>query len=531
MTEFNWAFPYPSRRAPVLARNVVTSSQPLASDAGLQMLREGGNAVDAALASAITLTVVEPCSNGVGSDAFAQIYDNGQLYGYSGNGRSPKEWSLSRFDRYSEVPNLGWDSITVPGAVRTWSDVHQRFGKLPFQRLFKPAIEYAERGFHVGPRTALHWKSAAHLYQDFEPFCKHFLPHGNAPAVGDLFKRTELADTLRSIAESNGESFYRGDLAKSIATQAVAEGGAMREEDLQDHQGRWTEPISTTWGDIQLHELPPSGQGLAALIALGILRHVDKSDLQFQSDSWYHNQIEAMKVAIRAAFDHIADPDYMPESTNVATLLDDESLERAAAAIGTSASTQDPVALPTSADTVCLSTADESGQMVSFIQSNFRGFGSGIVIEGTGIAMQNRGCGFVLTPNHPNQVGPSKLPYHTIIPAFVTSTSGEPLAAFGLMGGHMQHQGHVQMILRMFGGNQNPQAASDAPRWYVAPDYRVFVEEGFYDRRIMQLVNRNHGIYVSANEDMFGGAQIVCRLESGYCAASDHRKEGCAVGF
>ncbi len=528
---FSWDFPYRSKRAPVIARNVVATSQPLASQAGIRILQDGGNAIDAILAAAITLTVVEPCNNGIGSDAFAQVFDGERLHGYTGSGRSPSAWSPVRFEQYDEMPRLGWDSVTVPGAVQTWVDLHERFGVTPFDALFESAIEYAERGFHVGHKTAPLWQRSAETYKEFEPFQKHFCVDGRAPDAGELYVRPELADTLRDIAETRGESFYRGTLAQRIVDQSSAEGGCISLDDLDEHRGIWQVPLSVDYRDVRLHELPPSGQGLAALIALGILKYTDVAAKPPDSADWMHLQIEAMKIAIRAAFDHIADIDVMGQFVSIDDLLDEGSLRQAAAAIRTKAADIPPLALPVSNDTVYLAAADASGIMVSYIQSNYMGFGSGIVIDGTGIAMQNRGSGFVLTGNHPNQVGGRKRPFHTIIPGFVTDHVGSPLAAFGVMGGHMQHQGHVQMVSRMYDHHQNPQAASDAPRWHVTEDFDVVLESGVDPAEANELRDRGHTISIEAEEHRFGGAQLICRLDDGYCAASDHRKEGCALGF
>ncbi len=530
-TAFNWEFPYRSQRAPVAARNVVATSQPLATQAGIEILQRGGNAVDAILAAAITLTVVEPSNNGVGGDAFAQVFDGKKLHGYSGSGRSPQLWHPSRFTHVDRMPTQGWDCVTVPGAVQTWADLHRRFGSLPFTRLFERAVQYANSGFHVGHKTAALWALSREIFADFEPFQNHFCKDGQAPSAGETFARPELAKTLLDIAETDGESFYRGKLAEAIIKQSNMEGGCMTFADLDEHQGLWHEPLAIDYREVRLHELPPSGQGLAALIALGILRHTHVASLQPDSAEWIHLQVEAMKIAIRAAFNHIADIESMAEFVSIEELLDDTSLHQAAATIGPTASALPPIALPYSNDTVYLAAADESGMMVSYIQSNYMGFGSGIVIEGTGIAMQNRGAGFVLDTNHPNQVAGGKRPFHTIIPGFASDLHGEPLAAFGVMGGHMQHQGHVQMISRIFDHDQNPQAASDAPRWHVTPQFDVALEIGTDPKVAAQMAAKGHCVAIEANENLFGGAQLICRIDEGYCAASDHRKEGCAIGF
>ncbi|MFK7913140.1 MAG: gamma-glutamyltransferase family protein [Pseudomonadales bacterium] len=519
--------PYSTARTPIMADNMVATSVPLATQAGVAALHDGGNAVDAALAAAIALTVVEPNSNGIGSDAFAQVWDGIQLTGLNASGRAPRDWTLARFqERYPSrhrPPRLGWDSVTVPGAVSAWVALSERFGKLPFARLFDAAISYAENGFSVTPRVATAWQLAAHTYRDYPDFAEHFLP---APQVGERITRPDQATTLKAIAQSNGEAFYRGNIAAQIAAAAANAGGALSAADLANHSATWVTPIAVNYRDITLHEIPPNGQGLSALIALGILNH--RAIGNIDSEVTVHLQLEAIKIANRAATEHIGDPDSMRAST--ASLLDEATLARLAAGITEQAAALPPVPVLENPGTVYLCAADAQGMMVSFIQSNYLGFGSGIVVPGTGIALQNRGYGFNLTPGHPNCVGPGKRPFHTIIPGFVTR-SGQPLLAFGVMGGHMQHQGHVQMVQRLFDAGQNPQAASDAPRWIVNPDYSVSVEPAFPKTVIAGLRKRGHQIDIEPDVEVFGGAQLIYRTEHGYVAGSDHRKDGQATGF
>jgi gamma-glutamyltranspeptidase/glutathione hydrolase len=520
---FDDALPYASRRAPVLADNLVATSQPLAAQAGLEMLYRGGNAVDAALAAAITLTVVEPTSNGLGSDAFALLWDGSQLLGINGSGRAPAAWTLERFAGLKNMPRLGWDAVTVPGAVSVWVELSQRYGKRPFAELFDTAIHYAEQGYAVGPVTARQWQQDAALFDAYPEFARHF---GAAPHAGQRVRLPATASSLREIAESNGASFYTGALAKRIADASRAAGGALSSEDLAAHRADWVTPIAQPYRDVVLHEIPPNGQGLAAQIALAILNHRDVPALD--SADAIHQQIEAMKLALGAAAEHFADPRAMrvtPEE-----LLEAGSVARAAARIGRRAMHVPPVSLPISHDTVYLSAADASGMMVSFIQSNFHGFGSGIVVPDTGIALQNRGHGFSLDPAHPNCVGPGKRPFHTIIPGFVTR-DGQALLSFGVMGGHMQAQGHVQMVTRLFDYGQNPQAASDAPRWRIEADFSVAIESDFDPRVAAELSARGHQVQVDASARGFGGAQLILRSADGYIGASDHRKEGAAIGF
>jgi len=526
-----WKFPYSSQRMPVFARNIVATSQPLAAQAGLQMLIKGGNAVDAALATAIALTVVEPTSNGIGGDAFALIWNKGKLWGLNGSGKSPQAWNYERFSGFEEMPQFGWDSVTVPGAVDAWATLSNKLGKLPFADLFVPGIEYAQNGFPVSPITASRWSEASEKYLEFSEFCKTFLPMGKSPQAGQLFRCPDQAATLAAIAESHGDSFYKGDLADKIVRCAESSGGVIKREDLEKHLSEWVEPISIDYHETCLHEIPPNGQGLAALIALGILGCHDIKKYPVDSADSLHLQIEAMKMAFAEAHRHLADPNYM--SVSPVDFLQTDFLAHRAREIKMERATHGFSRIPTDYGTVYLSAADRDGMVVSFIQSNYLGFGSGIVIPGTGISMQNRGCGFIVEKGHPNCVDGGKRPYHTIIPGFVTQND-QPLMSFGVMGGHMQPQGHVQMMVRIFDYGQNPQAACDAPRWMLNRDSSVSLEYGVSSHVIEDLRERGHKITPTPHHALhgeFGGAQLIYCLEDGYCAASDPRKDGQALGF
>jgi gamma-glutamyltranspeptidase/glutathione hydrolase len=493
------------------------------------MLLKGGNAVDAALAAAITLTVVEPTSNGIGSDAFALVWDGQRLHGLNGSGRSPRAWTRTRFDGHAEMPMFGWDAVTVPGAVDTWVRLSERFGRLPFTELFPPALDYAEKGFSVSPRIAAQWAEADPIYRGFPEFGKTFFPDGRAPRPGEIFRSPDQAQTLKAIAESRGESFYRGSLADRIVACARASGGAMALEDLGLHEAEWVEPVSIDYRGRSLHEIPPNGQGLAALIALGILRDHEVARYPLDSVDSIHLQIEAMKIAFAEAHRHISDPPAMV--ARVADLLEPGFLLGRSREIRMDRAARPGSKVRTGGGTVYVAAADGGGMMVSFIQSNYCGFGSGVVIPGTGISLQNRAYGFVLEEGHPNCVAGGKRPFHTIIPAFVTRDGG-PLMSLGVMGRHMQPQGHVQMMVRIFDYGQNPQAACDAPRWHVTADFTVGLEPGFPPEVREELKRRGHRCVESAPTSLFGGAQIVYRLESGFhCAASDPRKDGQAVGY
>ncbi len=519
--------PYPSRRPDLHARNVVATSQPLAAQAGLEVLREGGNAVDAAIATAITLTVVEPTMNGLGSDAFAVVSDGSGVHGFNGSGRSPAAWSPDRFAGRETMPANGVDSITIPGAVDTWVRLSQRFGKLPFPRLFQSGIHYAREGYPVSPIVAGNWKMASGLFKDRKAFCETFLPGGRAPRPGEIFRSAAIAETLTEIADTGSQSFYRGSLAAKIVREIERLDGALSRDDLASHEGFFTDCIQQPFAGTEVHELPPNGQGIAALIALGILDHLDLASHPPNSAESIQLQIEAMKIAFAETRKHVADPAAM--SVRHERMLEADFLRHRASEIRI-----DRAAFPTARiepdhGTVYLTTADASGMMVSFIQSNFFGFGSGVVIPETGISLQNRGSGFILDEGHPNRVAGGKRPYHTIVPAFVTRDD-QPLLSFGVMGGHHQPQGHVQVLVRMLLQGCSPQEALDAPRWHLTEDFSIQLEAGL-SHLADALSERGQRVLALAHPWVFGGGQAILREANGYRAGSDPRKDGQAVGF
>ena len=523
-----WQFPYSSQRMPVLAENIVATSQPLAAQAGLTMLAKGGNAVDAALASAITLTVVEPTSNGIGSDAFALIWDGAKLHGLNASGRSPAAWTPQRFAGMSAIPNRGWDSITVPGCVSAWRELSEKFGKLGFDELFEPAIKYASDGYLVSPTIARLWARQGPDLADVPGFREAFLPRGRPPATGERFRHPEQARTLRLIAETRGESFYRGELAEKMVAHSRAHGGAMTMDDLAAHTLDWVEPIAIDYRGHHVHQIPPNGQGIACLMALGILENFEIAPLPPESPQSLHLQIEAMKLALADAFEHVSDPQTMRVTS--AQLLDKNYLKERAKLIDRNGAQRARFGTPRGG-TVYLTSADASGMMVSYIQSNYQGFGSGIVVPGTGISMQNRGIGFVLAEGHVNQVGPRKRPFHTIIPAFMTK-GGQPLMSFGVMGGFMQAQGHMQMAVRLVDYAQNPQAMIDAPRWRIESGPVVNIEEAVAENAIAALRQLGHSVVPADRFSTdFGRAQIIMKTDGGYIGASEWRTDGQAVGF
>ncbi|MHA2037551.1 MAG: gamma-glutamyltransferase family protein [Promethearchaeota archaeon] len=532
---FDWDFKIGQRR-PILAKNIVSTSQPLASQAGLQMLLKGGNAIDAAIAAAIALTVVEPTMNGIGSDAFAIIGSKSSgIIGLNASGRSPASWKPELFSHLTEMPLTGWGAVTVPGAVSAWVELSKKYGQLSFRELFAPAIKYAEKGFLVSSITAELWHSQLSSYEESIPNFKEkypefyltFFQKGRAPKQGELYKLPAHAKTLREIAETEGTSFYYGNLARKIVEHAENSGGYFTLEDFENHKVTWGKTLTINFKDVILHEIPPNGQGLAALIALGILNQYDLSSLEPDSPESLHIQIEAMKLAFTDAYRYISDQsslEFDPEY-----FLKSNYLKLRKNLIDPKYAKQFNVGVPHQGDTVYLTTADSEGMMVSFIQSNYMGFGSGIVIPNTGISLHNRGNGFSLVEGHPNQVGPNKRPFHTIIPAFVTK-NGDPLMSFGVMGGSMQPQGHVQLMTRIFEYAQNPQAALDAPRWRVSENLNVSLESGFNPNVFRDLKELGHQVS-ETDFTGFGGGQLIYKLEHGYLGASDWRKDGQAVGF
>ena len=524
---FTYDFPYASRRAPVFARRAIATSHPLASQAGLAVLASGGNAVEAAIAAAATLTVVEPTMNGLGSDLFAMVWDGSRLHGLNASGRSPRSLSASRFAGRTLMPELGWDAVTVPGAVSGWVALWERFGERPFESLLEPAIGYATNGFHVTPHVGTLWADAPARFRNFGEFARVFLQDGRAPEVGELVRLPEHAESLAAIAGSRGAAFYRGHLAERIAATASAAGAALALSDLEGHEASWVEPLSVEFASHRVHELPPNGQGLAALIALGILRELRLPSDPDSPDS-IHLQVEVMKRALADSAAHVADPARMRVTTE--ELLDPVRLSRLSRDIRVDRAAPPAGQPPADHGTVYLSVGDAEGRMVSLIQSNYLGFGSGVVIPGTGIALQNRGRGFSLDPSHPNAVQGGVRPFHTIMPGFVT-TNGEPFMSFGVMGGHMQPQGHLQMAVRTLFYRQNPQAASDAPRFRVTEAHELALEPGFSPAVARELESRGHRVVFEKNSIDFGGAQAVARIPGGYCAASDHRKDGQAAGI
>ncbi len=538
---FNFSNPYTSTRLPLFARNIVSTSHPLAAQAGLRMMQKGGNAVDAAIAAAAAITLTEPVSNGLGSDAFCILWDGQQLHGLNASGPAPATWTPEYFHRkYGQdtktPPKRGFDSVSVPGAVAGWVALSERFGKLPFADLLEPAIEIAERGYLMPVVVQQKWLAATPELHSQPGFAQSFLPWGRAPQVGELFQFKNAARGLRAIAESKGQALYGGEIAEAIEKFAAQNGGSITARDLAAYKPEWVTPIAKHYRGYTLHEIPPNGQGIAALIALGILSHFDLASLPVDGVASQHLQIEAMKLAFADVYRYVADPrsmDVTPEH-----MLDDAYLASRAQLIDMNKAQNFQASNPVKGGTIYLTAADENGMMISFIQSHFMGFGSGVVEPTYGISLQNRGHGFSTNPKGPNTanlVMPGKRPFQTIIPAFLTK-DGQPVMSYGVMGANMQPQGHMQTLVRMLDYGQNPQAACDAPRWRYNTGLNINVEAAMNAATVQGLTARGHQLdVINDSYQDFGAGQFIWRMGDpsveGYMAASDPRRDGQAVGF
>ena len=538
---FNFNNPYSSTRLPVFARNIVSTSHPLAAQAGLRILGNGGNAVDAAIAAAAVLTIVEPVSCGLGSDAFCILWDGQQLHGLNASGRAPQAWTPEYFQRKygdsaMQPPKRGIDSVTVPGAVASWVAMSERFGKLPFEDLMQPAIEIAERGFLLSVVVQEKWAAPVDELKGQPGFAQAFLPRGRAPAVGELFQFPAAAKGLKAIGKTKGQAFYGGEIAEALERFSNAHGGALKASDFAAYQADWVTPISMDYRGHTLHEIPPNGQGIAALIALGILDNFDLATLQRDGVDSQHLQIEAMKLAFADVYRYVADEGSM--EVTAAQMLDKSYLKERAKLIDMKRAQDFKAGNPAKGGTIYLTAADENGMMVSFIQSNYMGFGSGCVEPAYGVSLQNRGHAFAVRPgglNPANLVAPGKRPFHTIIPAFLTK-DGQPVMSYGVMGANMQPQGHVQTLVRMLDYAQNPQAACDAPRWRYNEGLVINVEAGMDPHTVQGLQQRGHAMEViNDSYQDFGSGQFIWRMGDpkveGYVAASDSRRDGLAAGF
>ena len=526
---------YPSRRFPIYARGgMVNCSTPQAASAGLEILRLGGNAMDAAVAAAAALTVVEPTSNGLGSDAFALIWSekDQRLFGLNSSGRSPLLASVERLRKDGlgadgRMPRRGWASVTVPGAVKAWAAVSRRFGRLSLARALAPAVRYAADGFPCAPNLSRAWSGDAAKFRTelqgpcFDEWFRVFDPDGRGVEAGELIRLPDHAATLEEIGRTGGESFYTGDLARRIDADSRRFGGYLRYEDLAAHEAVWVEPIRVNYRGYDVCEIPPNGQGIVALIALNIMKEF--SFPEKDSAETCHRQIEAVKMGFADAFRTVTDPDRMTFDYR-RFLTPEYGAARAAEMTDRAQIWTDRT--PPKSGTVYFCCADGEGNMVSFIQSNYSGFGSGIVVSGTGIALQNRGSDFSLDPAHVNCLQPGKRTYHTIIPGFLMK-DGRPVGPFGVMGGYMQPQGHVQVAANFIDFHMNPQQSLDAPRWQWRRDGVVTVEPDFDPALVRGLIERGHDVRVTPNVASFGRGQMIVRLENGVLAGgTESRADG-----
>ncbi|QSB14533.1 gamma-glutamyltransferase family protein [Natronosporangium hydrolyticum] len=535
-------------------RGACATSQPLAAAAGARILARGGNAVDAAIAAAAALTVVQPGSNDIGGDLFAIVWDGQRLHGLNASGRAPAALTREALlaagpaaaatdahggaqadaGAYGAVPPHGWAPVTVPGAPAGWRDLHGRFGQLPFAELFQDAVSYAEQGYPVSPRVAASWQQGVARYRqlagqgpEFAEWGRVWTIDGEAPRAGARWRNPAGAGTLRLIADSRAEAFYQGEIADAMVAAAAGTGGYLGAADLAEHTSSWVDPISVEFAGHRVWELPPNGQGIAALQALGILGRLDLAGADEQ-ERW-HAEIEAIKLGFADAHAYVADPDRV--AVPVAGMLDPAYLAQRARLVGPKAA-DPPPGDPARGGTVYLCTADADGLMVSLIQSNYQGFGSYVAVPGYGFGLQNRGAGFSLDPRHPNVLAPGKRPFHTIIPGFLTRADGAPVGPFGVMGGHMQPQGHVQLVTRTLLDGLDPQSALAAPRWYWHAGRRVYAEPTTAAEVLTGLRQRDHDLVSDAGAAFFGHGQAIWRLpEGGYQAGSEPRADGCAIGW
>ncbi|MBQ9987837.1 MAG: gamma-glutamyltransferase family protein [Erysipelotrichales bacterium] len=514
---------YASNRYCVTARNgMVCTGINLESAAGLEVIKKGGNAVDAAIATAAALTVVEPTANGIGSDAFAIVWMKDQMYGLNSTGYAPKKISEEAVRAKhpecdgNKMPTHGWTPVTVPGAPKAWAELSKRFGKLTLEECLEPAIRYASEGYPLSPMLAKMFGVATKKFNkmfegkpEYDEWFKVFTKDHEAYEFGEMIQLPGHARTLRLIGQTYADAFYKGEIAEAIVKQSDRDGGFMTLEDLANFEAMWVDPIHVNYHGYDVWEIPPNGQGIVALMALNILKEFEfthKDDTEC-----YHKQFEAIKMAFADAMHYVTDPRFMKVDYN--ELIKPEFGAERAKEIEDFAKQPDFKELPKSG-TVYLCTADGEGNMVSYIQSNYMGFGSGIVVEDYGVALQNRGADFSLDKEHYNYLLPGKRTYHTIIPGFLTK-DGKAVGPFGVMGGYMQPQGHVQVVMNMVDFHMNPQMALDAPRWQWMKDKKFMVEPTFNNAIVQQLLAKGHEIEIATSGLSFGRGQIIVRLDNG----------------
>ena len=521
---------YSSKRNLVYAKNgMVAVSHPLAAQAGIDIMKSGGNAIDAAIGTAAALTVVEPTSNGIGGDAFALVWTKGKLYGLNASGPSPKALTFEALEELGldTMPTYGFIPVTVPGVPSAWNELSKKFGKLTLEEALEPSVNLARHGHPVAPTVGKYWDKAYEIYseklkgEEFDHWFKTFAPKGRAPRVGEIWTSLDQAKTLEEIGKTNAESFYRGNLADKIDRFSRQYGGYIRKEDLEEYKPEWVEPIKVNYKGYDIWEIPPNGHGIVALMALNILNNFDLEEKD--SVETYHTIMEGMKLAFADGHEYIGDSNHM--KVKVEELLSREYGKERGKLIGEKALMPE-AGQPKKGGTVYFATADGEGNMVSYIQSNYTGFGSGLVVPGTGIALHNRGNNFNVKKDHCNCVGPGKKPYHTIIPGFM-SKDGEAIGPFGVMGGFMQPQGHVQLVTSLVDFHLNPQDALDAPRWQWIKDRTISVEQCFPNHIAQSLMEKGHDIVSQVDSGSFGRGQIIWRNEDGVlCGGTESRADG-----
>ncbi|MCH8067887.1 MAG: gamma-glutamyltransferase [Candidatus Marinimicrobia bacterium] len=532
-------------RSEVIARNgMAATSQPLATQVALDILKAGGNAIDAAVAANAVLGLVEPTGNGIGGDLFAIIWDapSQKLYGLNASGRSPQSLTLKYFSDhgYTRIPSHGPLPVSVPGCVDGWFEMHKRFGKLSMQKILQPAIDYAETGFPVTELIAYYMEKSVPILKEFPGFADTFMPNGRAPKKGEIFKNPRLAKTLKKIARGGRDAFYKGEIAQTIAEYILEQGGFLTYEDLASHTSEWVEPVSTNYRGFDVWELPPNGQGIAALQILNILEEYDIKSMGFGSAEYIHTFVEAKKLAFEDRAKYYADPAFNQIPVEHLISKDYADERRKLIDPNRAALTYEPGNLE-DGDTIYLTVADKDGNMVSLIQSNYRGMGSGMTPGDLGFILQDRGELFSLEEGHFNVFEPGKRPFHTIIPAFVTK-DGKPFMSFGVMGGAMQPQGHVQILVNIMDFGMNLQEAGDAPRIRHTGSSQptgesmidggiVNLESGFSSDVIEALQQKGHKVQVTKGG--FGGYQAILwdSEQYVYYGASESRKDGQAAGY
>ena len=530
-------------RSEVIAQNgMVATSHPLASLIGLQILKDGGNAIDAAIAANVALGLMEPTGNGIGGDLFVILWDakTKKLYGLNASGPSPQNISIEYFtdNNLEKIPSYGPLPVSVPGAVDGWIKLHERFGKLPFKELFKPTINYANNGFPLTETIAYYLELSSKRFKTYPNFKNVWMPNGTYLKKGDLFKNPELANTLSDIATSKRSSFYEGDMAKIMSDFVISQGGFLSTNDLAQYHAEWVEPVSTNYRGYDVWELPPNGQGIAALQILNLLERYNINKMGLFSSEYIHHFVEAKKLAFADRAKYYADPDFNDVDINY--LISKEYADIRAKHINPiKSSTTVPAGTLKDGDTIYLTTADKYGNMVSLIQSNFRGMGSGMVPPGLGFMIQNRGELFSLDKDHANSLVGGKRPFHTIIPAFITKDN-KPFISFGVMGGATQPQAHAQIAINIIDFNLNLQEAGDAPRIVHTGSSQptgetminggsLSLENSFTKTIIEELKIKGH--IIEYQSGIFGGYQAIMLKDGLLYGASESRKDGHAVGY